>query len=101
MAGGGRRDEVDAKITGWEKDLERLRVALAGAPESVHDAHHQHFTDLYRCKEVVKSRWELVRGVYRPDPTAVQRFEEALAAMEAAWEKAQPMLAGVPALRAA
>lgn len=92
MATGGKREEVDAKIKAWEWDLERLRVALARAPEPVHARYHSGFTELYRAKEVVKSHWEEIRGVYRPEPATVQRVQEALAAMEAAWRAAQPML---------
>ncbi len=101
MATGGRREDIDVKIKAWERDLERLRMALAGAPESVHSRHHLTFVELYRAKEVVKSRWEAVRGVYRPEATAVQRFEEALSAMEAAWRGAQPMLDDILKPRAA
>ncbi len=92
MATGGKREEIDAKIKAWEWDLERLRVALARAPEPVHARYHPAFTELYRAKEVVKSRWEEIRGVYRPEPATVQRVQEALAAVEAAWRAAQPML---------
>jgi hypothetical protein len=95
MATGGKREAVDARIKGWERELERLRVALASAPESVHSQHNPAFVDLYQKKEVVKSRWEAIRGVYRPDPTAVRQFEEALAAIEAAWPVAQPMFAEI------
>ncbi len=101
MATGGKREEIDAKIKGWERELERLRVALAGAPESVHSRYHPSFVELYRAKEVVKSRWEAIRGVYRPEATAVQRFEEALSAMESAWAVAQPMFADALKARAA
>ncbi len=83
MATGGKREEIDAKIKGWERELERLRVTLGGAPESVHSRYHPSFVQLYRAKEVVKSRWEAIRGVYRPEAAAVQRFEEAMSAMEA------------------
>ncbi len=92
MATGGTREEMDAKIMAWERDLERLRVALARAAEPVHARYHPAFTELYRGKEIVKSRWEQIRGVYRPEPAAVQRFQEALAAMEAAWRAARLML---------
>lgn len=93
MAMGEKRDEVDAKIRAWERELEWLRVVLAGAPEAVHTAHHQRFVGLYRQKEVLKSRWEMLRGTYQPDPEAVGEVEEALAAMEAAWANASAMLA--------
>ncbi len=93
MAIGEKRDEVDAKIKAWERELERLRVVLAGAPEAAHAAHHQRFVGLYLQKEVVKSRWEMLRGTYQPDAEAVGEVEKALAAMEAAWANAAPMLA--------
>ena len=92
MATGGKREEIDAKIKAWERDLERLRVALARAPEPVHARYHPGFTELYRAKEVVKSHWEEIRGVYRPEPAAAQHFHEALAAVEAAWRAARHML---------
>jgi hypothetical protein len=97
----GRREEIDAKIKAWERELERLRVALANAPEAVNAKHQTDFVGLYGRKEVVKSRWEAIRGVYRPDAAAIQRCDEALAAMEAAWVKAQSMLADVLAGNAA
>lgn len=92
MGTGGKREEIDGTIMAWERDLERVRVALAQSPEPVHARYHPGFMELYRAKEVVKSRWEEIRGVYRPDPPAVKRFEEALAGMEAAWRAARPML---------
>ena len=92
MATGGKREAIDAKIKAWERDLEQVRLALARAPEPMHAQHNPNFTALYRKKETVKSRWEAVRGVYRPEPEAIQRFEDALAAMEAAWAAAQPMI---------
>jgi hypothetical protein len=95
MAMGGRRDEVDGAIKAWECDLERLRVVLANAPEMVNAKHHFGFVELYRQKEVVKSRWETIRGVYRADADAVRRFEDAFASMAAAWAEARPMLAEV------
>jgi len=95
MAMGGRRDEVDGAIKVWECDLERLRVVLANAPETVNTKHHSGFVELYRQKEIVKSRWETIRGVYQPDGQAVRRFEEAFASMTAAWTRAKPMLAEV------
>ena len=101
MAKGDKREEIDLKIKGWERELEKLRVALARAPETVHARYYPSFIDLYRAKEVVKSRWETVRGVYRPAPEAIHRFEEALKAMEDAWAGAQPMLAEVLAPKAA
>ena len=101
MATGGTREEVDAKIRAWELELERLRLALAAAPDEVHAAHHQSFIELYRQKEIVKSRWEVVRGAYQPSPDAGRRFAEALAAMEKTWAAAGSMrseiLAGNPA----
>jgi hypothetical protein len=91
MADGGRREVIDAAITLWERDLERLRLALANAGDAMHAEHHARFVALYDRKEVVKSRWELLRGAYRPDAEAVQRFKEAFGAMEAAWGEAQSM----------
>jgi hypothetical protein len=64
MAAGRRREEIDAKIARWEKDLERLRVALVNAPEDLNAKHHPTFVELYRRKEVAKSRWEAIRGVW-------------------------------------
>jgi hypothetical protein len=93
MAAGGRREEIDAKIREWEHGLERLRLWLANAPEAVHLAHHPQFVELYRRKEAAKSRWEAVRGVYRPAPEALQEWEAAMADMESAWEKAQGLFA--------
>jgi hypothetical protein len=92
MATGGRRDEIDSRIKGWEHELERLRLALANAPEAVHEAGYPRLVELYRRKEMLRSRWERIRGVYRPGPTEVQAFEEALAAMESAWRDAEPLL---------
>jgi hypothetical protein len=93
MATGGKREEIDAKIKAWEQDLERFRVALSRAPESVHAQCQPSFMEVYRAKEIVKSRWEEVRGVYRPDPAAMERFHEALQAMEGGWAAAYPILA--------
>lgn len=95
MATGGRREEIDAKIKAWERELEQLRVVLARAPDSMHERYHPTFTEVYRAKEIVKSRWEAVRGVYQPEPAAVEGFQEALKSMEAAWAAAQPMFADV------
>jgi hypothetical protein len=95
MAMSEKRDEVDAKITAWERELERLRVVLAGAPEAVHAAHHQRFVELYRQKEIAKSRWEMLRGSYQPDPEAVREVEKAFAAMKATWANAAAMLAAL------
>lgn len=92
MAVGGRRGEIDAKIALWERDLERLRVALANAPEAVNARHQPAFMEAYRRKEVAKSRWEAVRGVYRPDGHAVRRCDDALAAVEAVWPGVHAML---------
>jgi len=101
MAAGGRREEIDARVKAWERELERLRVALANAPEAVNAKHQTAFEGLYRRKEVAKSRWEAIRGVYRPDAAAIECCNEALAAMEAAWVKARSMLAEVLAGNAA
>jgi hypothetical protein len=92
MASGGRREEIDARIKQWEQTLEQLRLALACAPEEVHARWNPDFVNLYRQKEILKSAWEAIRGIYRPEPEALQRFEKELAAMEAAWAAAQPML---------
>lgn len=92
MAAGGRREEIDGKIKAWERDLERLRVALANASDDVNVKYRMDFVGLYRRKEIVKSRWEAIRGVYRPDAAAVQSFEEALAAMEVEWIKGHAAL---------
>lgn len=86
---------MDAKIKAWERELERLRVALARAPESVYVQYYPQFVEVYREKEVVKSRWEAIRGVYRPDITELERFQEALSAMEKIWATTQPMFAEV------
>ncbi len=99
MATEGRREGVDAKIKDWEQGLERLRLWLANAPEAVHLNHHPQFVELYRRKEVVKSRWEAVRGVYRPAPEAMRRFEEARADMESAWRETQPLFAEMSTAR--
>ena len=101
MAAGGRREDIDAKIAMWERELERLRVALASAPEALNVQHHPTFVELYRQKEVAKSRWEAIRGVYRPEAQAIRRCEEALAAMEAAWPTARTMLTEMHSVRTA
>ncbi len=93
MAAGGKREKIDRKIKAWESELERVRLALARAPNSVHDRCHQTFIEVYRAKEIVKSRWEAVRGVYQPEPAAIQRLQDALEAMEKAWAIAQPKFA--------
>jgi hypothetical protein len=95
MATGGKREEIDAKIKGWERDLEQLRLALARAPEPVHAEYQAGFVEVYRAKEIVKSRWEAIRGVYRPEPVVIERFEEALAAMEDTWTGARSMFTDV------
>ena len=100
MAAGGRREEIDAKFALWERDLERLRVVLANAPDALNAQHHAAFVELYRHKEVAKSRWEAIRGAYRPGADAVRRCDEALAAMEALWPQAQAILAAVLPARA-
>lgn len=101
MATGGKRDEIDAKLKAWERDLEYFRVALARASESVHAQYYPPFTEVYLAKEILRSRWEAIRGVYRPDPAAVHQLEEALSAMEAAWAAVQPVLADVMKQQAA
>lgn len=95
MASEGKRAEMDEKIKAWEHDLERLRLALARGPAELHERLGRRFTDLYRAKEVVKARWEAVRGVYRPAPAERAQFEEALRAMEAAWAAEQSMVSEV------
>jgi hypothetical protein len=100
MAAGGRREEIDTKIAHWERDLERVRVALANAPDALNAQHHAAFVGLCRRKEVAKSRWEAIRGVYRPESDAVRRCEDGLTAMEALWPQAQAMLAEVLPARA-
>ena len=100
MASSGKRDAVDAEIKEWERELERMRVGLAAGNDDLHAAQGQRFVALYRQKEIVKSRWETIRGVYRPDPDAVAHFEHALKAMEAAWAESAPLLSGaVPAAK--
>ena len=101
MASGGRREEIDARIKQWEKALEALRLTLACAAEEVHARWNSNFVNLYRQKEAAKSAWEAIRGIYRPEPEALQRFDKELAAMEAAWTAAQPMLTEVLAREAA
>ncbi len=91
MATGGRRDEIDAKLKGWERELEELRLMLARAPDEEAARHRGTFVELYRKKESARSHWERVRGVYLPDPESVRQSEKALAEMEAAWSAAQPM----------
>ena len=88
MAPGGGRKEIDAKFAAWERDLERLRVALANAPEAANAKYHDAFVELYRQKERAKSVWEAIRGVYRPDAEAVRCCDEALTALETAWAEA-------------
>jgi len=99
METGGRREVIDAQIAAWERDLERLRVALANAPDPLNAKYHASFVELYEQKEVAKSRWEAIRGVYRPEVEAVRRSEDALAALKAVWPKAEAMLAEVLPLR--
>ena len=91
MATGGRRKEIDTKFAAWEHDLERLRVALANAPEAANAKYHDAFVELYRQKERAKSAWEAIRGVYRPDADAVRRCDEVLATMETAWAETASM----------
>ncbi len=101
MATDGRREEIDAKIAAWERELERLRVALANAADATNATHHERFVALYRQKETAKSRWEAIRSVYRPAAEAVRRADEALAAMEAAWPQISAMWADLPPLTTA
>jgi hypothetical protein len=93
MTAGGKREQIDRRIKAWESELEHIRLALARAPDSVHDRCHPTFTEVYRAKEIVKSRWEAVRGVYQPEPAAIQRLQDALETMEKAWASAQPKFA--------
>ncbi len=92
---GGRRTEIDGRLKAWEDELEALRVRLGTGPDSLHAAHGHAFQDLYRRKEVLRSRWEAIRGVYRPEASAVQGFEAALSAMEEAWATAMPMRSAI------
>ena len=101
MATDRRREEIDAKFSAWERDLERLRVALANAPEAVNAKHHDAFVKLYRQKELAKLTWEAIRGVYRPDAEAVRGCDEALATMETAWTKAESILTELLPVRTA
>jgi len=93
MAAGDKREQIDLRIKAWESELERIRLALARAPDSMHDRYHPTFREVYGAKEIVKSRWEAVRGVYQPEPAAIQRLQDALEAMEKAWAIAQPKFA--------
>ncbi len=95
MATGGRRDAIDAKLKGWERELEKLRLMLARTPDEIAARHSGTFVELYRKKESAKSHWERVRGVYHPESESVRQAEKALAEMEAAWSAAQPMFAEV------
>ncbi len=100
MATGGQRAEVDGRIKAWEQELERLRLALAQGPPELHERFGRRFAALYHAKEAVKSRWEAVRGVYRPEPADLMRFEEALRAMETAWTAEQALVSEVLGPRA-
>ncbi len=100
MAAGGRREEIDARFALWERDLERLRVALANASDTSNAKHHPAFVELCRRKEIAKSHWEAIRGVYRPEADAVRRCEEALTAMEALRPQAEAILGEVLPARA-
>lgn len=96
MAEAGGRGAIDRRIRAWERELERIRLWLASAPEPVHQEHQARFVELYRAKEVAKSRWEALRGIYRPAPEAVRCLEESLAAMESAWQEAASLRTGPP-----
>ncbi len=100
MATDEGREAIDERIKGWERDLEQVRLALASAPEALHQARSADFAALYRRKEVIKSRWEQIRGVYGPESADVQAFEEALTAMEAAWRDAKLLLSEAAAASA-
>jgi hypothetical protein len=91
----GRRSEIDTRLAGWDERLELLRVRLGTAAEGLHEKHGPTFHELYRRKEALRSGWETIRGVYQPEASARQRFEEALVAMEQAWAAAEPMVAEV------
>ena len=93
MTTGEMREETDVKIAAWERELERVRLALARAPDAVHDRLHPTFTEVYRAKEMLKSRWEAIRGVYQAEPTAIEQFQDALKRMEAVWTAAQQKFA--------
>ncbi len=97
MAGAGKREAMDRRIKEWERELERMRIVLAAAPEALHAQHQDSFVRLYRAKEVLKSRWEAIRGIYRPEVAALERFEQALKIMDAAWAETAPVLKAVVA----
>jgi hypothetical protein len=101
MSSGRIRDEQDERLKTWERELERLRVALARAPDVVHAQYSPEFTALYRAKEIAKFRWEAIRGVYRPGPVEIKEVEAAFEAMEKAWAAAPAMIASVLAHAAA
>jgi hypothetical protein len=95
MSSGRIRDERDDRLKTWERELERLRVALGRAPDAVHEQYSSEFTALYRAKETVKSRWEAIRGVYRPAPAEIEGVQVAFETMGKAWVAAQAMIAAV------
>ncbi len=95
------RNEHDERLKMWERELERLRVALGRAPDAVHEQCSPEFRALYRTKETAKSRWETIRGVYRPAPAEIEGVQVAFEAMEKAWVAAQAMIAAVVAQDAA
>ena len=95
MTADGPREEMAAKLKAWECELERVRLALARAPDSIHDRHYSGFIEVYRAKETVRSRWEAVRGRYQAEPDAIRRLQDAFEAMEKVWAEAQPMFAAV------
>lgn len=95
MAIGSIREARDERLKTWERELERLRVALARAPEELHEQYSPEFTALSRVKEIVKSRWEAIRGVYQPAPVEIEGVQAGFEAMEKAWAAAQTMIASV------
>ncbi len=92
MGDTANREAIDSRIKEWERELEEIRIALAAAPEALHAEHEDSFVRLYRAKEVLKSRWEAIRGIYRPDAAAVERYEQALKIMDSTWAETAPVL---------
>jgi hypothetical protein len=89
------RRERDERLKTWERELERLRVALGVAPDALHEQYSPEFMALYRAKETAKSRWEAIRGVYRPAPAEIEGVQVAFETMGKAWVAAQAMIAAV------
>ena len=95
MTTDGAQEEIAGKLKAWERELERVRLALARAPDSIHDRYQSTFIEVYRAKEVLRSRWEAARGGYQKDRDAIHGVQDALDDMEKAWEAAQPLFATV------